>query len=82
LLVGIHQQNGNEALAREEVPLEQGNVEVATLEIAGNFLFDTATHRDFWARWELELSAIKLATSSCWGNGEQSSCQSWWNFWR
>jgi len=33
------------ALAREEVPLEQGN-EVATLEIAGN-LFDTATHRDF-----------------------------------
>ncbi len=35
------------AIAREEVPLEQGNVEVAALEIAGNFLFDTATHRDF-----------------------------------
>jgi len=35
--VGIHKQNDNVALAREEVPLEQGNVEVATLEIAGNF---------------------------------------------
>lgn len=35
------------AIAREEVPIEQGNVEVAALEIAGNFLFDTATHRDF-----------------------------------
>lgn len=35
------------AIAREEVPLEQSQVEVAALEIAGNFLFDTATHRDF-----------------------------------
>lgn len=35
------------AIAREEVPLEQPQVEVAALEIAGNFLFDTATHRDF-----------------------------------
>lgn len=35
------------ALAREEVPLEQSQVEVVALEIAGNFLFDTATHRDF-----------------------------------
>lgn len=34
------------ALAREEVSLDQG-IEVAALEIAGNFLFDTATHRDF-----------------------------------
>lgn len=35
------------AIAREEVPLDQSQVEVAALEIAGNFLFDTATHRDF-----------------------------------
>ncbi len=35
------------AIARSEVPLEQSQVEVAALEIAGNFLFDTATHRDF-----------------------------------
>lgn len=35
------------ALARAEVPLEQAQVEVAALEIAGNFLFDSASHRDF-----------------------------------
>lgn len=35
------------AIARAEVPLDQSQVEVAALEIAGNFLFDTATHRDF-----------------------------------
>ncbi len=35
------------AIAREEVPLNQENVEIAIIEIAGNFLFDTATHRDF-----------------------------------
>ena len=35
------------AIAREEVPLEQSQVQVAALDIAGNFLFDTATHRDF-----------------------------------
>lgn len=35
------------AIAREEVPLEQTQVQVAALDIAGNFLFDTATHRDF-----------------------------------
>lgn len=34
-------------IAREEVPLEIENVEVSVLEIAGNFLFDTANHRDF-----------------------------------
>lgn len=33
------------AIAREEVPLH--GIEVAVVEIAGNFLFDTATHRDF-----------------------------------
>ena len=33
------------AIAREEVPLQ--SIEVAVVEIAGNFLFDTATHRDF-----------------------------------
>jgi len=35
------------AIAREEVPLDFSQVEVAAVEIAGNFLFDTATHRDF-----------------------------------
>ncbi len=35
------------AIARSELPLENSQVEVVALEIAGNFLFDTATHRDF-----------------------------------
>lgn len=35
------------AIARPEIPLETSQVEVAVLEIAGNFLFDPATHRDF-----------------------------------
>jgi photosystem II S4 domain protein len=35
------------ALARSELPLESSQVPVAALEIAGNFLFDAATHRDF-----------------------------------
>ena len=35
------------AIAQAEMPLEQPQVEVAVLEIAGNFLFDTASHRDF-----------------------------------
>lgn len=35
------------AIARSELPLEKSQVEVVALEIAGNFLFDTATHRDF-----------------------------------
>ncbi|MBD2448214.1 photosystem II S4 domain protein [Nostoc sp. FACHB-152] len=35
------------ALARAEMPLDQSQVAVVALEIAGNFLFDTATHRDF-----------------------------------
>ncbi len=35
------------AIARPELPLDSPQVEVAALEIAGNFLFDTATHRDF-----------------------------------
>ncbi|MGL5080787.1 MAG: photosystem II S4 domain protein [Microcoleaceae cyanobacterium] len=35
------------AIARSEVPLDPENVELAALEIAGNFLFDTANHRDF-----------------------------------
>jgi len=34
-------------IAREEMPLDPENVEISVLEIAGNFLFDTATHRDF-----------------------------------
>ncbi len=35
------------AIARSELPLEESNIAVAALDIAGNFLFDTATHRDF-----------------------------------
>lgn len=34
-------------IARSEVFLDQSQVTVVVLEIAGNFLFDTATHRDF-----------------------------------
>ncbi|MFP5269527.1 photosystem II S4 domain protein [Coleofasciculus sp.] len=34
-------------IAREELPLDQSQVEVAALDIEGNFLFDPATHRDF-----------------------------------
>ncbi|NER84597.1 MAG: photosystem II S4 domain protein [Leptolyngbya sp. SIO1D8] len=35
------------AIARTELPLEVNDVPLSLLEIAGNFLFDTATHRDF-----------------------------------
>jgi photosystem II S4 domain protein len=35
------------AIARAEVPLDPSQVAVAAIDIAGNFLFDTATHRDF-----------------------------------
>ncbi|RMH77071.1 MAG: photosystem II S4 domain protein [Cyanobacteria bacterium J007] len=35
------------AIARAELPLESAQVPISVLEIAGNFLFDTATHRDF-----------------------------------
>lgn len=35
------------AIAREELPLDQSSVAIAAVEIAGNFLFDPATHRDF-----------------------------------
>ncbi|MEO0373597.1 MAG: photosystem II S4 domain protein [Cyanobacteria bacterium P01_A01_bin.17] len=35
------------ALARPELPLEIAQVEVVALSVAGNFLFDPATHRDF-----------------------------------
>ncbi|MGA7936821.1 MAG: photosystem II S4 domain protein [Kovacikia sp.] len=35
------------AIARSEIPLDSSQVELAALEIAGNFLFDLATHRDF-----------------------------------
>ncbi|BBD57607.1 RNA-binding S4 domain-containing protein [Nostoc sp. HK-01] len=35
------------AIARGELPLDQSQVGLVVLEIAGNFLFDTATHRDF-----------------------------------
>ncbi len=35
------------AIARSDLPLDVAQVTVAALEIAGNFLFDPATHRDF-----------------------------------
>ncbi|MDX2239490.1 MAG: photosystem II S4 domain protein [Leptolyngbyaceae cyanobacterium bins.302] len=35
------------AIARSELPLAEEQVELAALEIAGNFLFDPAAHRDF-----------------------------------
>lgn len=35
------------AIARSEIPLDPSQVEVVALDIAGNFLFDPATHRDF-----------------------------------
>lgn len=35
------------AIARADLPLDTSQVEVAALEIAGNFLFDPASHRDF-----------------------------------
>ncbi|MBW4619137.1 MAG: photosystem II S4 domain protein [Cyanosarcina radialis HA8281-LM2] len=35
------------AIARSELPLDPSQIPLAALEIAGNFLFDPATHRDF-----------------------------------
>jgi photosystem II S4 domain protein len=35
------------AIARAEIPLDVAQVGITALEIAGNFLFDSATHRDF-----------------------------------
>ncbi len=35
------------AIARSDLPLDASQVELAALEIAGNFLFDPASHRDF-----------------------------------
>lgn len=35
------------AIARSDLPLDTSQVAVAALEIAGNFLFDPASHRDF-----------------------------------
>ncbi|MBL1176353.1 photosystem II S4 domain protein [Pantanalinema sp. GBBB05] len=35
------------AIARSELPLEASQVDLAAVEIAGNFLFDPASHRDF-----------------------------------
>ena len=35
------------ALSRPDLPLDESQVELAVLDIAGNFLFDPATHRDF-----------------------------------
>ncbi len=34
-------------ISRSDIPLDRSNIELSALDIAGNFLFDTATHRDF-----------------------------------
>ncbi len=34
-------------ISRPDIPLDKSHIELAALDIAGNFLFDTATHRDF-----------------------------------
>ncbi|MFM7437880.1 MAG: photosystem II S4 domain protein, partial [Snowella sp.] len=34
-------------IARSEIPLDPSQIPLAALDIAGNFLFDPATHRDF-----------------------------------
>ncbi len=34
-------------ISRPDIPLDKSHIELAVLDIAGNFLFDTATHRDF-----------------------------------
>ncbi len=34
-------------ISRQEIPFDRSQIELAALDIAGNFLFDTATHRDF-----------------------------------
>ncbi|MGI0485305.1 photosystem II S4 domain protein [Pantanalinema rosaneae CENA516] len=35
------------AIARSELPLDSSQVDLAAVEVAGNFLFDPASHRDF-----------------------------------
>ncbi len=35
------------AIARSELPLDVSQVPIAAIDVAGNFLFDPATHRDF-----------------------------------
>lgn len=35
------------AIVRSELPLDASMVEILALDVAGNFLFDSATHRDF-----------------------------------
>lgn len=35
------------AIARSDLPLDESQVAIAALDISGNFLFDSATHRDF-----------------------------------
>ena len=35
------------AIARSEIPIDPTQVQLAALDVAGNFLFDSATHRDF-----------------------------------
>jgi photosystem II S4 domain protein len=35
------------AIARSDIPLEQSQIPLIALDVAGNFLFDPATHRDF-----------------------------------
>ncbi|AFZ34179.1 photosystem II S4 domain protein [Stanieria cyanosphaera PCC 7437] len=34
-------------IARQDIPIDQSQIDLVALDIAGNFLFDPATHRDF-----------------------------------
>ncbi|GAB4239283.1 MAG: photosystem II S4 domain protein [Stanieria sp.] len=34
-------------IARQDLPIDQSQIDLVALDIAGNFLFDPATHRDF-----------------------------------
>jgi photosystem II S4 domain protein len=34
-------------IARQDIPIDQSQINLVALDIAGNFLFDPATHRDF-----------------------------------
>ena len=51
------------AIARSDLPIDTSNVALKTINIEGNFLFDTATHRDFLGSMlgtGIELSLIHI----------------------
>jgi RNA-binding protein YlmH len=64
------------AIARSDLPLDTENVELAAINIAGNFLFDSATHRDFLGA----LLGTGLVREKVGGVPRRSSCPNWSNF--